>query len=126
MKTAEERIAALEARVAILEEMAQPADIDSQYGDPDIRKDPTAKYWSGTSYQGKKMSECPADYLEALAKYKDACAVMSAKEGTPDKLKYAGYDRRDAKRARAWAERKRKSGADPFGQRPEGDPDIPF
>ncbi len=103
----EERMALLESKVAILLDDVQPADIDGQYGDPDIRKDPSPKYWSGISYAGKKMSQCPPDYLDALAKYKDVCAFMSIKEGTPEKLKYAGYDKRDAKRARAWASRMR-------------------
>lgn len=109
MSTVEERLAALEAKVAGLIEAAQPADIDGKFGDPDIRKDPSVKYWSGESYQGKKMSQCPPDYLEAFAKYKDACAHMNEREGNPEKAKYVGYDRRDAKRARAWAERLRRS-----------------
>lgn len=115
MSTVEERLAALEAKVAGLIEAAQPADIDGKFGDPDIRKDPSVKYWSGESYQGKKMSQCPPDYLEAFAKYKDACAHMNEREGDPAKAKYVGYDRRDAKRARAWAERLRKQPAKATG-----------
>ena len=107
MSTVEERIAMLEARVASLEEAAKPADIDGKYGDPDIRKDPSMKYWTGTSYVGRKMSETSPEYLEAFAKYKEACAVMNEREADPAKAKYIGYDRRDAKRARAWAERLR-------------------
>jgi hypothetical protein len=110
----EERVTKLEGLVKSLQAAIEPADIDSQYGDPEVRKDPTPKYWTGESCVGKKLSQCPADYLDAFAKYKDACAFMSEKEATPDKLKYAGYDRRDAKRARAWADRVRAgSGSEP-------------
>lgn len=131
MQTVEERIAKLETEVAGLKEALAPADIDGQYGDPDIRKDPSAKYWSGESYQGKKMSQCSPDYLEAFAKYKDACAYMNEREGNPEKAKYVGYDRRDAKRARAWAERLRKQPAKATGLAAaavdlDGDPEIPF
>lgn len=108
MSTLEERLTALEAKVAGLVEAMAPADIDGKFGDPDIRKDPSAKYWSGESFQGRKMSQCTPEYLEAFAKYKEACAHMNEREGDPAKAKYVGYDRRDAKRARAWAERLRK------------------
>lgn len=111
----EDRIAKLEARVAALEEATKPADIDGQYGDPEIRKDPSPKHWTGASYKGRKMSQCPPEYLDAFAKYKDACAYMNEKEGDPDKAKYVTYDRRDAKRARAWAERLRSRPAAPTG-----------
>lgn len=108
----EEKVAALEARIAKLEASAPVvADIDGPYGDPEIRKDPSPKHWSGTSYAGKKMSQCPADYLNAFAKWKDACVYMKMKEletltdpqAIADTTKYAGYDRKDAARARAWA-----------------------
>ena len=108
MSTVEERLTMLEAKVAGLVEAAQPADIDGKFGDPEIRKDPSPKYWTGESFQGRKMSACSPDYLEAFAKYKEACAFMNEREGDATKAKYVGYDRRDAKRARAWAERLRK------------------
>lgn len=130
----EERIAKLEARVAALEEAAKPADIDGKYGDPVIRKDPPPKYWSGESFVGSPMSECSPAYLDALAKYKDACAIMNERSGDPAKAKYIGYDRTDAKRARAWAERLRASGATTAKAKPKSAPsataddtdEIPF
>ena len=86
-------------------EVADDADLDGKFGDEPLRKDPTAKYWTGPSCVGQRMSECPPDYLDALAKYKDACAFMNEKNGDTAKAKYIEYDRRDAKRARGWAKR---------------------
>jgi hypothetical protein len=112
-KSLEERVAALEAAVfsrggstSSSDDDAKPAsdaDLDGQYGDPQIRKDPTARYWTGRSYVGKTLSQCPADYLRAFARYKQSCAFMNDKAGDPQKAKYAGYDRKDASRAVGWA-----------------------
>lgn len=125
MKTLEQRIAALEATVATLQarvaslesgagssEIADDAELDSKYGDQQIRRGPSAKYWTGASFTGRRMSECSPEYLDALAKYKDACAHMAKKE--PARAKYAEYDERDARRARGWARRLRA------GWRPAG------
>lgn len=128
-KSLEERVSALESTLAAIARalggashggstasaaegaIADDRDLDSQYGDPVIKKDPTQKYWPGQSYVGRKYSQCPADYLEAMARYKDACAFMNEKDGSPDKLKYAGYDRKDGARARGWAQRIRSRAA---------------
>lgn len=113
-------------------EIADDADLDSKYGNEDIRRDPSAKYWSGDSSVGKKMSECDANYLDAYAKYKDACAYANEKEGNAEKAKYIGYDRKSARRARGWAKRVRdghpsaKANSDDlFSESPSSD-DIPF
>jgi hypothetical protein len=87
--------------------VATDQELDSQYGDPEVRKDPTDRYWHGASYIGSRLSECPPDYLDAFAKYKDACAYANEKEGKAEKKKYVEYDRRDAARARGWARRMR-------------------
>lgn len=87
--------------------VASEAELDGQYGDPEVRRDPSSKYWPGQSYAGRRLSECPADYLDAYAKYKDACAWANDKDGGEKKKKYAEYDRRDAARARGWAARLR-------------------
>lgn len=150
----EQRFAVIEARLTILEsarasaptasigrstptvgEVANDRELDSTFGNPEIRKDPTAKYWSGKSYVGKKYSMCPPDYLNALAEYLTACAFMTEKENNPDKLKYAGYNRKDAARARGWALRnagkplKSRPAADVFEDQPSahaGSDEIPF
>lgn len=97
--------------------VATDADLDSQNGDPTIRKDPSSRYWTGQSYVGAHMSACPAEYLDALAKYYDACAHMAHKtmhdgsETDPKKLEYKQKDIKykpvDAGRARGWAKRMR-------------------
>lgn len=84
---------------------ADDADLDSQYGDPTVRKDPPR--WTGPSYVGAKFSDCPPDYLEMLAGLLDWQAGKSdeknemANNGKPR----SGYLRRDAARARGWARR---------------------
>lgn len=85
--------------------VASDEDLDGKYGNEPIRKDPSAKYWDGASYVGERPSDCPADYLLALAKYKDACAYMNEKSGDEATAKYITYDRRDAACYRGWAKR---------------------
>jgi hypothetical protein len=129
--------------------VASDSDLDGQHGDPTIRKDPPAKYWTGQSYVGAHMSECPAEYLDTLAKYYDACAYMAqktyAEETDPKKLEYKQkdikYKPRDAGLARGWAKRMRDglvtrpaaaSETLPSGQAPKAtgydfnDDDMPF
>jgi hypothetical protein len=125
--------------------VASDRELDGQYGDPEVRRDPSEKYWSGMSYAGKRLSECPPDYLDAFAKYRDSCAYNSEKDGSEAKKKYARYDRLDAARARGWAARLRsgwkpKTGGGGVSQKPLTDedygdsgfddpgydPDIPF
>jgi hypothetical protein len=86
--------------------IAPDSDLDSQWGDPEVRKDsPQWIKMGGASYVGRKFSECPSDYLEALASFFDWKAGKDEAEGTPEKLKYAGYARKDAARARGHAKR---------------------
>ncbi len=123
----EKRIAALEATIGRVAgafggsssssssgggrgEVAPDSELDSKFGDPEIKRDPSAKYWEGASFIGKKYSRCSADYLDAMAKYKDACAYANEKEANPDKAKFIEYDRKDAARARGWAARVREQG----------------
>jgi len=133
MSSIEERIAAVELRMTKLEASAPVvADIDGMYGDPEIRKDPSPKHWSGASCAGQKMSRCPADYLLAFAKWKDACVYMKMKEletltdptTIAETTKYAGYDRKDAARARAWAAKAKTMKADATSDSDDGA--IPF
>ncbi len=78
--------------------------------DEKIFKDPKEKYWNGPSYIGSKLSEAPADYLRAYAKYKSACAYMGRKENDPSKLQYAERDEKTVKLAHAWADYRDASG----------------
>jgi hypothetical protein len=73
---------------------------DGPHGDPIIKaKDP--RDWSGEPMTGRTFSECPPEYLDLLA---ERYAYFAEKE-TDDKK--AGYNRLDARRARAWAARLR-------------------
>jgi len=130
MPTAEERLAKLEQSYAAQTErldeaeriikaigavftggvggdIAEDDDLDGKFGNEPIRKNPTPTYWKGPSYIGKRFSECPPEYLDALAKYKDVCAKLTEKGGDASKKKFVEYDRRDAARARGWAKRLR-------------------
>ncbi len=80
--------------------------------DEKVFRDPPAKYWEGESYAGNKMSECPADYLRALAKYKSACAFMNRKEADPAKAQYADRDDKTAATAKEWAAYQEASGGE--------------
>lgn len=104
-------------------------------GDEKVFKDPKEKYWPGESYIGSKLSECPANYLRAYAKYKGACAFMARKENDPAKMKYADKDEATAKLATAWADYREANGDPAAGMpaqpsaasEPSGvEDDIPF
>lgn len=96
--------------------VASDDDLDSDRGDPTIRFDPKPKYWPGASFVGYRFSEVPDPaYLDAMAKYLDACAYMagqSAKKGqdVEKNEKSARFKALDAARARGWAARLRKRG----------------
>lgn len=125
MATIEERLKILELEVALLkhhmaktscaptpsvpDDVASDKELDGKYGNEPVRKDPSAKYWTGQSYVGRRLSECPPDYLDAMAKYQSACAFMNEKSGDPERAKFIVYNRLDAARARGWAARIRAS-----------------
>jgi hypothetical protein len=86
--------------------IASDVDLDGQYGDPEVKaKDP--RDWSGDPMQGRRFSECPADYLELVAERKDYFVSQNA-QSTDEEKKKAKYDRLDAARARGWAKRIRE------------------
>ena len=115
------RMIALEERMKKLEGGAQPPthgktlpfpiDLDGPYGDPEVRFDPRA--WSGRSYKGQKFSQCPAEYLEKLASAYDFFADKADRAGEVDAKgrPKATWDRMNAAKARAWAERNSGAGS---------------
>lgn len=111
--------------------VASDEELDDKFGNLPIKKNPSPKYWKGESFVGRPFSECDPDYLDAFAKWKEASVYMKEKDIAliPDgeekktQAKYAGFDRKDAARARGWAARIRKSGWKPAA-RPE--PVNPF
>lgn len=75
-------------------------DLDGKYGNPVIRaKDP--RDWQGESMKGRRLSECPPEYLDLVA---ERCDYFASKESDQKKQ---GYALLDAQRARGWAARLR-------------------
>lgn len=111
--------------------VAPESELDSQYGNPLVRKDP--KRWTesgGASCVGRKYAECPPDFLDALASLLEWQAGKDDEKGTPEGTKYAGYARKDAARARGWAKRIRSGWVPPASEAELGSAfsggDIPF
>lgn len=132
----EKRTEALSIRVAQLESgsssngttgsssgggsVASDYDLDSDWGNPVIQKDP--KRWTdggGESFAGCRMSECPADYLDAVANLYDWMADKDDEAGRNGKTYFnkkqnkdvrvdGSFKRKDAARARGWAKRARE------------------
>lgn len=90
-------------------EVASARDLDGPNGDPTVKKNPP-RWQGGGDFAGYKFSECPPEFLECLADFKDWQADNPKADADP---KYARYARLDASRARGWAERNRKSGGAP-------------
>lgn len=90
-------------------EVADAAELDSQWGNPQIRKDPPR--WSGESFAGCRFSECSPEYLDTVASFNDWRADQDDKAGAVDaKGRPKSYfARKDAARARGWAARIRAS-----------------
>lgn len=131
------------ARLSVEGEVAPDRDLDSSYGNPVIKYMPKPKYWPADrqDFTSHRFSETTPDFLDAMAKYLDACAYMAGREPDEKSQKSASYKRKDAARARGWAKRLREGwgGAapaasdggdfDPYGapQTSEyDDMDVPF
>jgi hypothetical protein len=85
--------------------IADDRDLDSQYGNPEIKKDPPR--WTGQSYAGCRFSDASPEYLETLAGFLDWKARKDDESNAVDakgnpKSKWA---RLDAARARGWRKR---------------------
>lgn len=83
---------------------ADDSELDGQYGNPNVKYEPDRYYKGSFRGAGKTFSECPVDYLEALAKSFDASASSKRRKGEE---KNADYAEKDAARARGWAKRLR-------------------
>lgn len=95
-------------------QVAGDRELDSEYGDPTVRKDP--KRWQGSSFVGCHYSECSPEYLDELANLLDWMGDKDEEDGKLYKGKpTATFKRKDAARARGWAARIR-SGWKPSGQ----------
>jgi hypothetical protein len=93
--------------------IADAADLDSQFGDPEIKTLVPAFKWPGEQHKGKRMSQTgDAAYLLALASQLDWAASRDDAEGktwtstkTGETKPSSDFKRRDAARARGWAQR---------------------
>lgn len=85
--------------------IATDKDLDGRFGDPEVRM--RVRDWSGPDMKGKRMSQCPAAFLDLLAETLEwAAGKADANHETTDSGKPVGqYRRADAARARGWAQR---------------------
>jgi len=122
-----DKINELEARISKLEKAAMAASIkaavdevfpfvklDEEWADKQIKIQPRS--WKGESMVGKKMSECPSDFLQELASYLQYMGSRDRMSPTPkcnaNGKPYWEYTLFDAKLARTWAKFK-ESASDP-------------
>lgn len=101
--------ASLKELVKLARQLAPPPiasdkDLDGRFGDPVVNFDP--KDWTGESFKGCRMSECPSPYLDLLAEALDYFAEKAEANNEEWKGKpTAPYKRLDAQRARGWSKR---------------------
>ncbi len=87
-------------------EVASDRDLDGKFGDLEIKtKDP--RDWAGPTMRGRRMSECPPEYLDLLADRLDYFSRKAHEnnEQTNNGKDKAPFLRSDAARARGWAAR---------------------
>lgn len=96
------------ATMVVAPSVASDSELDSQYGDPKVNFNPRG--WKGQSFKGRRYSQCPPEFLDALAEALDYFAGKAdEKNEVTDKGKPVGdFKRKDAARARGWAARARK------------------
>lgn len=101
---------------------APARDLDGPYGDPIVKaRDP--KDWTGEPQQGKRFSECPAEYLDMVADRLDYFSSQNKGETEEDQKKLR-FNKLDSARARGWAARIR-AGYKPPTSAPTGSTDFP-
>lgn len=85
--------------------IASDRDLDGQHGNPVVKFNP--RDWTGASCKGRRMSECPAPFLDLLAQTFDYFGDQAEQknERTNSGKPVADYKRADAARARGWAQR---------------------
>lgn len=103
-------------------DVASDRDLDGQYGDPELRFKP--RDWTGPNYKGRRFSQCPPELLDMVADTLEWAAgkAEEANETTASGKPVAPYKRKDAARARGWAQRMRSGSHAPA--EPPSDPDF--
>jgi hypothetical protein len=96
------------ASAAATPNVATDRDLDSRYGDEVVRLNP--RDWTGPPFKGRRMSECPAAFLDMLADTYVYFARKNDEAGavSDNGKKKSDFDRRTEGRARGWAKRIRK------------------
>lgn len=86
---------------------ATASELDGQWGDPQIRRDPPR--WTGESFAGCKFSETTPEYLDSYADFQDWRAGKDDASGAKDAKgrPKSGWAIKDARLARGWAARLR-------------------
>ena len=110
-------------------EVASDKMLDAEWGDKLIEKDPPK--WGGKPVAPAKMSECPAEYLDAFAGFQEWRAGKCDEEKKLSKTgkPVSDFCRMDAKLARGWAKRIREGKVSVRVSPPQGeepDSDLPF
>ena len=100
--------------------VAPDSDLDSQWGNEKVKADP--RDWTGPSFKGRLMNECPPDFLDQYAGLMDFFAEKNTGIKTDKGADKSAFDRRSAARARGWAARLR-SGWKPPQAAIEGEPE---
>ncbi len=87
--------------------IATDQDLDSRWGDEEVRFTP--RDWAGAPMKGKKMSQCPPEFLDLLADAFDYFARQAEEkhEMTESGKPVAAFKKKSAARARGWALRLR-------------------
>jgi len=88
-------------------DVASARDLDGKYGDPVVKFMP--RDWTGPSFVGSRMSQCPPELLDVLAETFDYFAGKAEvkNELTGKGKPVAEFKRADAARARGWGKRMR-------------------
>lgn len=128
VRNIEKRVAAVTVKQAAASSsipVADDRDLDGQYGNFTIKKDPPR--WDGDSFVGCSLSECPAEYLDAVADLKMWQAGKEDAKGDEAAKRKAAFCRKDAARAAGWAARIRAGWQPPaIDAPPPGEDDVPF
>lgn len=106
-------------------EAASDAELDSEWGDPAIKKDPPR--WHGQSFAPRRMSQCSPEYLDEMASFLDWSAGKAdeEKQTTTSGKPVAPYRRKDAARARGWARRIRSGWQPPQAETQDDNAEEP-
>lgn len=106
--------------------VAPDSDLDGQWGNEKVKADP--RDWSGPSFKGRLMNECPPDFLDQYAGLMDFFAEKNTGMKTDKGADKSAFDRRSGARARGWAKRLRGGWKPPQVTEPDwgGEPQEDF